>query len=104
MSTASKINSIIKIKKIKSDLSLLPAVKQINSVRSDPENSTTALQPAGLVPPLSFEALTYDASRDVVFTDDGGTVRTIKQVATARITDSVGTVLDIDAITFAGQV
>lgn len=53
-----------------------------------------------IVPPLTFEVLTYDDTKDVDIEANNGDF-TIKTAMTAQIVDAVGQVFEIDEIIYA---
>ena len=98
MSQADDINSIVKVKKIKSPLPTLPVQTGIKSKKGvglkEPEIGT------GLMPPLTLEILTYDNTADVLIQANNGDF-TIKTVATAIIKDAYDNEYPIDEIIYA---
>ena len=100
MNISSEINSIVKIKKIKTGLSNLTQqndrLSESTIISAEPSD-----QPGALVPPLTLDVLTYDDTKDVTFTDTSGTDYTIKTAATAKITDANGVEYLIDVINYA---
>ena len=100
MSLEKNINSLVKIKKIKKGLSVLPTKKTIDSTRGvRPDYAQD--ENGALKGPLTLNILTYDNAADVEIEDTSAVTHTLKTAATAEIIDANGNTYTIDTITFA---